>query len=85
MFHCKVMVVDGLWVSVGSTNFDSRSFSINDEANLNVYDTPFAESMTAIFEADLRQSKRVSLQDWQNRPWWTRVLDDTATLLQSQL
>lgn len=38
MFHCKVMVVDGLWVSVGSSHFDSRSFSINDEANLNVHD-----------------------------------------------
>jgi cardiolipin synthase len=85
MFHCKVMVVDGLWVSVGSTNFDSRSFSINDEANLNVYDAPFAESMTAIFEDDLRQSKRVSLQDWQDRGWWTRALDATATLLRSQL
>ncbi|MCW2311295.1 phospholipase D-like domain-containing protein [Rhodoferax antarcticus] len=42
MFHCKVMVVDGLWVSLGSSNFDSRSFSINDEANMNVYDAQFA-------------------------------------------
>ena len=42
MFHCKVLVVDGLWVSVGSTNFDTRSFRLNDEANLNVYDRDFA-------------------------------------------
>ena len=42
MFHVKVMVVDGLWTSVGSTNFDNRSFSINDEANLNVHDREFA-------------------------------------------
>src|SRR5207244_1341234 len=43
MFHCKVLVVDGLWVSVGSTNFDTRSFRLNDEANLNFYDRAFAE------------------------------------------
>lgn len=85
MFHCKVMVVDGLWVSVGSTNFDSRSFSINDEANLNVYDAPFAAAMTAIFENDLRHAKRVSLQAWKDRPWWTRALDAAATLFKSQL
>ena len=43
MFHCKVLVVDGRWVSVGSTNFDSRSFRLNDEANLNVYEESFAK------------------------------------------
>ena len=85
MFHCKVMVVDGLWTSVGSTNFDSRSFSINDEANLNVYDADFASAQTAVFEQDLRQSRRITLQDWTQRPWWTRSLDAAATLLDSQL
>jgi cardiolipin synthase len=85
MFHCKVMVVDGLWVSVGSTNFDSRSFSINDEANLNVYDAAFATALTAIFDDDLRQSRRISLDEWQDRSWWMRALDTAATLLESQL
>ena len=61
MFHVKVMVVDGLWTSVGSTNFDSRSFSINDEANMNVYDPTFAEAQVAIFENDLANSRRVTL------------------------
>ena len=51
MFHCKVMVVDGLWVSVGSSNFDPRSFSINDETNLNVYDAAFAAEQAAVFRA----------------------------------
>lgn len=85
MFHCKVMVVDGLWVSVGSTNFDSRSFSINDEANLNVYDAAFAKDQTAIFENDLRDSKRITIAEWEARPWWTRSLDLAATLMDSQL
>jgi len=44
MFHCKVMIVDDVWVSVGSTNFDSRSFRLNDEANLNIYDHAFANA-----------------------------------------
>ncbi|MES1264740.1 MAG: phospholipase D-like domain-containing protein, partial [Variovorax sp.] len=55
MFHCKVFTVDGLLVSVGSTNFDNRSFRLNDEANLNIYDEDFAAAQTAQFEADLKQ------------------------------
>ena len=85
MFHVKVMVVDGLWTSVGSTNFDSRSFSINDEANLNVYDAAFARAQIAIFENDLANSRRVPLDEWQRRSLWTRLLDIAATLLDSQL
>lgn len=85
MFHCKVMVVDGLWVSAGSTNFDSRSFTINDEANLNVYDAAFARAQTAIFEKDLERSKRFASADWEALSWWTKALDAAATALDSQL
>ena len=59
MFHCKVLVVDGVWTSVGSTNFDNRSFRLNDEANLNIYDAEFARHQIAIFNADLARSRRV--------------------------
>ena len=48
MYHTKVMIVDDLWVSVGSTNFDSRSFQLNDEANLNVLDPEFAAELAAV-------------------------------------
>ena len=48
MFHCKVLIVDGLLVSVGSTNFDNRSFRLNDEANLNIYDREFARRSTGL-------------------------------------
>jgi len=85
MFHCKVMVVDGLWVSVGSTNFDSRSFSINDEANMNVYDADFAQRQIEVFERDLRHAERVTLQAWRERSAWDRFLDNAASLLSSQL
>ena len=66
-YHCKVMIVDGLWTFVGSTNFDSRSFSVNDEANLNVLDATFAQAQRAIFDADLRLSHRVTLAEWERR------------------
>ena len=85
MYHCKVMIVDGLWTSVGSTNFDSRSFSVNDEANLNVHDAPFAQAQRTIFDADLRLSRRVTLAEWESRSWSDKWLDALAGTLSSQL
>jgi cardiolipin synthase len=72
-------------VSVGSTNFDNRSFRLNDEANLNVFGAAFAQQQTAIFERDLQHSRRVTLQAWQARPWKERVIEHLASLLGSQL
>ncbi len=85
MFHVKSLVVDGLWTTVGSTNFDSRSFSTNDEANLNVFDAAFAAEQVRIFEADLGRSRRITLQEWQGRPWKDKVLDTAWDLMSSQL
>jgi cardiolipin synthase len=85
MFHCKVFTVDGLLVSVGSTNFDNRSFRLNDEANLNIYDAEFAAAQTAQFEADLKQSRRITLQAWRDRPWTEKLQEHLAALLASQL
>ena len=62
------MIVDDTWVSVGSTNFDSRSFSLNDEANLNIYDHDFAVHQIEIFENDLKKSRRITYQDWKIVP-----------------
>lgn len=85
MFHCKVLVADGLLVSVGSTNFDNRSFRLNDEANLNVLDAAFAQQQTAIFEADLKRARRITLQAWNERPLREKALERAASLLGSQL
>ncbi|QSI31135.1 cardiolipin synthase B [Variovorax sp. RKNM96] len=85
MFHCKVFMVDGLLVSVGSTNFDNRSFRLNDEANLNIYDEAFAAGETVQFEADLKQSKRVTLEAWKNRPLREKAMEHLASLLSVQL
>ena len=85
MFHCKVLVVDGLWTSVGSTNFDERSFRLNDEANLNVYDRDFARRQRADFEADLTRSRRITFEAWRDRPLLEKAWEHVAALLGPQL
>lgn len=81
MFHCKVMIVDRLLVSVGSTNFDDRSFRLNDEANLNIYDREFARQQVAVFEQDLKKSRRITFAQWQDRPLQEKILEGLASLL----
>ncbi|MES1208873.1 MAG: phospholipase D-like domain-containing protein [Pseudomonadota bacterium] len=85
MFHCKVMVVDDLWVSVGSTNFDNRSFRLNAEANLNALDRELALRERRAFEHDRDRAKLVTLQDWRYRPRMDRIGDWLAGLVGSQL
>nr|MDP9122593.1 phospholipase D-like domain-containing protein [Acidobacteriota bacterium] len=85
MYHCKLMIVDDCWVSVGSTNFDNRSFRLNDEANLNVLAADFARREIEIFERDKGLSKRVTLEAWRRRSWFEKLLERAAGLLRSQL
>jgi cardiolipin synthase len=68
MIHAKILCVDGLWGVVGSTNFDNRSFGINDEVNLAVCDAAFAEQLDQDMTGDVAQSRRVSLEEWRARP-----------------
>jgi len=85
MFHCKIMVVDGFLVSTGSTNFDNRSFRLNDEANLNIYDARFAEEMTREFNQDLDRSRRITLEQWQQRPLQEKLFEHAMSLFGKQL
>ena len=85
MFHCKVLVVDGVWSSVGSTNFDNRSFRLNDEANLNVYSRAFAERQIALFDDDLKRSRRITFEEWEQRPWTEKLQERIESLVDSQL
>lgn len=68
MIHVKMLCVDGLWTVVGSTNFDNRSFGLNDEVNLAVRDAAFSERLERDMANDLKQSRRISLEDWRHRP-----------------
>jgi cardiolipin synthase len=85
MFHCKVLVVDGYFTSVGSTNFDERSFRLNDEASLNVLGARFAARQTALFDADRALSRPYTMEEWRQRSWRERLSEDIASLVSSQL
>jgi cardiolipin synthase len=75
MYHCKLLVVDDAWVSIGSANIDNRSFRHNDEANLNVLDADFAREQVRIFEADLQHSRRITYEMWNRRSMAKRATE----------
>ena len=85
MMHNKLLVVDGLMTSVGSTNFDIRSFRLNDEASLNVYDADFAARMTEVFEADLKPTVRYTYRMWKDRPLREKLFEKFILPIKSQL
>jgi cardiolipin synthase A/B len=85
MYHVKVAIVDETWTSVGSTNFDNRSFRLNDEANLNVFDPRFAQGQVGMFEEDKKRARRITLEEWRRRPLRERALERVAALLRLQL
>jgi cardiolipin synthase len=75
MFHCKVMIVDDGFTSIGSINFDNRSFQLNDEVNVNVFDESFAVEQARIFADDLAHSERYTYEEWQHRPWVQKAVN----------
>ncbi|HEY4146786.1 phospholipase D-like domain-containing protein [Pinirhizobacter sp.] len=85
MMHNKVLIMDRHMVSVGSTNFDMRSFNLNDEASLNVYSDDFARTMTDMMEADLRHARRYTLDMWKQRPAWQKLGEVLTRPFESQL
>jgi cardiolipin synthase len=85
MYHCKVLIVDDVWVSVGSTNFDDRSFRLNDETNLNIYDAAFAREQAEVFEIDKRKSRRITRAELKDRSAVGKVLDAIACTIRRQL
>ncbi len=85
MFHRKVMIIDELWVSVGSANFDNRSFRLNDEANLNVFSSAFAIEESRAFTKDKLLAREVTWEEWNRRPMVQKASDAALALLRSQL
>jgi cardiolipin synthase len=81
LYHRKGLITDDRFVSVGSTNFDPRSFGLNDEANLNVYDEAFAREQAASFDADLEHARRVTFEEWKERPLTAKIVEHAASLL----
>jgi cardiolipin synthase len=85
MLHQKTMVVDGVWSTVGTTNFDSRSFAHNEENNVCVRDANLAKKLQAIFEADIEGCDQITMEKWRKRPMLDKVLQGVASLLQEQV
>ena len=85
MYHCKCLIIDGLWCSVGFSNFDNRSFRLNDEANLNMLDPEVASQLTKQFVRDRSAAREVTYQQWQNRRWIRKIADKCCALLRSQI
>ena len=67
MYHAKLMIVDEYFVTMGSTNFDNRSFRLNDEANVSILGEDFARQMTERYEEDLTHSEIITIEKWENR------------------
>ena len=85
MLHQKTMVVDGLWSTVGTTNFDSRSFAHNEENNVCVCDRQLAKQLEGIFVADITGCEVVTLKNWRKRPMLHKVVQGVVSLLQEQV
>ncbi|MEA2491164.1 MAG: cardiolipin synthase, partial [Acidobacteriota bacterium] len=85
MMHAKTMVVDGAWTTIGSSNFDDRSFRLNDEVNVNIYDESIATQMEQMFFEDLARSEEITRRRWLRRPAFDRVKERIAEWFKPQL
>ncbi|MDB4900566.1 MAG: Phospholipase D-like domain protein [Gemmatimonadetes bacterium] len=81
MMHSKTFIVDGMWGSVGSMNFDNRSLAFNNESNFVFLDPAIGAAMDSTFRDDLSRSTEILLPAWQQRPWYDHVIEDGAALL----
>ena len=84
MIHAKILLIDGIWGVVGSTNFDNRSFGINDEVNLAARDPEFTQRLQQDFANDLAHSRKVTYQEWKRRPVLERVPELLGWVLERQ-
>lgn len=85
LIHQKIVIVDDIWSHIGSTNFDARSLSLNEEVGIGVRDAQVARELKAAFADDLRRSRELSLEKWRQRPWRARVFEWFAYQVHDQL
>jgi cardiolipin synthase len=85
LLHHKTMVVDGIWSTIGTTNFDSRSFAHNEENNVCVYDPRLAKQLTTIFDSDAQRCTKVELEAWRRRGVFQKSQELVAALFQEQV
>jgi cardiolipin synthase len=85
MLHQKTMVVDGVWSTVGTTNFDSRSFAHNEENNVCFSDKALARRLEEIFVGDMKGCDRITLEQWRSRGGLAKTLQAVVSLFQEQV
>lgn len=81
MLHSKTMVVDNEFTTIGSTNFDFRSFEHNFEGNLFIYSADVNKEMTEIFFSDQQHCTRITPSAWKKRPFTQKVAESVVRLL----
>ena len=84
MLHQKTMVVDGAWATIGTANFDNRSFAFNEESNVSFHDRALCGGWRTLLD-DLAVSDRVTLEAWQRRGVLARAQELVASLLEDQV
>jgi cardiolipin synthase A/B len=85
LLHQKIIIVDGTWSCVGSTNFDDRSFELNDEASVGFTDPDIARNLRDSFFEDMKLADEVNFKEWQQRPFSHKLLDGAAFLARREL
>jgi cardiolipin synthase len=85
LLHSKTMVVDGVWATIGSTNFDNRSFALNEELNLALYDKSVAQSLEQVFAEDLKYSRKITYEEWDSRGIKEKLFEWFAFPVEEQL
>jgi cardiolipin synthase len=85
LMHAKTIVIDGAWSTIGSTNFDNRSFALNQEINLTVYDSGIAHRLEEIFQEDLKYSQQITYEQWRSRSIFERFIEFFAFPIKEQL
>jgi cardiolipin synthase len=85
LIHQKIVIVDEIWSHIGSTNFDARSLSLNEEVGIGIRDANIAKELKDAFQSDLKRSKELTLEMWQRRPWYSRLYDWIAYQVHDQL
>ena len=84
MMHCKMLIADGEWSVIGTTNMDNRSFEHNDEVNMVTLDRDLTTRLCEDFERDLTVCEEVTLAAWQSRPLWEKALNPFVWILERQ-
>lgn len=85
MLHQKTMVVDNAWATVGTANFDNRSFALSEETNICIHDPRLVERLRSVFNADLERSRKVELAEWRKRGLWQETKEALASLIEDQV